>query len=81
MATLSGGSATMAIAAGALPVGVDVLIASYTPDAASSSIYNSASGASPAVIVSNSAAPSFIINGTEVGLQRALQPRTHRRSR
>lgn len=68
MATLSGGSATMAIAAGALPVGVDVLIASYTPDAASSSIYNSASGASPAVIVSNSAAPSFIINGTEVSV-------------
>jgi uncharacterized repeat protein (TIGR03803 family) len=43
-ATLSGGTATFSIAAGALALGSDTLTASYTPDSASSSIYNSASG-------------------------------------
>ena len=50
-ATLSGGSATINIPAGSLNVGSDTLIASYTPDANSSSTYNSASGTSAAVTV------------------------------
>ena len=41
---LVSGSATINIAAGALPVGSDTLTATYTPDANSSSVYNSATG-------------------------------------
>ena len=40
------GSVTFTIPAGVLPVGDDPLTASYTPDAASSSIYNLATGTS-----------------------------------
>jgi hypothetical protein len=42
--TLTAGSASITIAAGSLAVGSDTLTAKYTPDAASSSTYNSASG-------------------------------------
>jgi hypothetical protein len=42
--TLSGGSANIQVAAGALATGTDTLKASYTPDSASSSSYNAASG-------------------------------------
>ena len=42
--TLTAGSASMTIAAGSLAVGSDTLTANYTPDAASSSVYGSASG-------------------------------------
>lgn len=42
--TITNGSATFSIPAGALEVGSDTLTANYTPDSASSSIYNSASG-------------------------------------
>jgi len=42
--TLSGGKATIAIPAGTLATGNDTLTAAYTPDAAGSSTYNSASG-------------------------------------
>ncbi len=42
--TLTGGSASITIPAGTLPAGTDALSAAYTPDAASSSTYNSASG-------------------------------------
>jgi probable HAF family extracellular repeat protein len=42
--TLASGSATISIPAGALAIGTDTLTVSYTPDAASSSDYNSASG-------------------------------------
>ncbi|HKF48378.1 MAG TPA: Ig-like domain repeat protein [Terracidiphilus sp.] len=59
-ATLAGGSAAIQIAQGTLPVGTDSMTASYTPDGASSSAYNSATGngsvtvnkATPAVAVS-----------------------------
>jgi hypothetical protein len=51
-ATLSGGSATINIPAGSLAVGSDTLTASYAPDAAGSATYNSATGTSPAVTVS-----------------------------
>jgi hypothetical protein len=49
-ATLAGGGATINIAAGALAVGSDTLTVSYTPDAASSAIYNGASGTSPETV-------------------------------
>ncbi len=42
--TLSGGSVTISIPSGALAAGNDTLMASYTPDTASSSTYNIASG-------------------------------------
>jgi Chitobiase/beta-hexosaminidase C-terminal domain/FG-GAP-like repeat/Bacterial Ig-like domain (group 3)/NHL repeat len=40
--TLAGGSATFSIAAGALPVGSDMLKATYAPDSASSGTYSTA---------------------------------------
>ncbi len=43
-ATLSGGSAIITIPAGTLTAGANTLTASYTPDANSSTVYNSASG-------------------------------------
>ena len=49
--TLSGGSATINIPAGSLAIGSNPLTASYTPDAISSPTYNSATGTSPAVTV------------------------------
>jgi sugar lactone lactonase YvrE len=53
---LSGGSASISISAGSLAVGTDSLVAAYTPDNASSSIYNSASG-SNSVVVTGMLAP------------------------
>ena len=49
--TLSSGSAQIVVPAGALAAGSDVLQASYTPDAASSSTYGTATGTSSAVSV------------------------------
>ena len=49
-ATLSGGSATINIPAGALAAGTDTLAASYTPDSASSSTYNSATGSNTVAV-------------------------------
>jgi len=49
--TLSSGSATIVVPAGALAVGSDTLTASYTPDSGSSSTYSSANGTSPTVDV------------------------------
>jgi hypothetical protein len=51
-ATLSGGSATITVPGGSLAAGSDTLKAAYTPDSASSSIYNTATGTSAAVTVS-----------------------------
>jgi hypothetical protein len=50
-ATLSGGSVTINVSAGSLAAGSDTLIANYTPDAASSAVYNGATGTSSAVTV------------------------------
>jgi hypothetical protein len=47
---LSGGAATITIPAGSLVVGTDTLTLTYTPDAASSSIYNSASGSASIMV-------------------------------
>ena len=51
-ATLSGGSATITVPGGSLAAGSDTLKAAYTPDSASSSIYNTATGTSAAITVS-----------------------------
>ena len=50
-AALSSGNATIQVPAGSLAVGNDTLTVTYTPDAASSLIYNIAKGASAAVTV------------------------------
>jgi len=49
--TLSGGSTNINIPAGSLAIGSNTLTVTYTPDANSSSTYNSATGTSPAVTV------------------------------
>jgi hypothetical protein len=56
-ASLSGGSATIAIPAGSLATGTDTLTAQYTPDRSSSSTYASASGSASVTVT---AAPSLI---------------------
>ena len=48
--TLSGGNATINIAAGALALGTDTLTATYTPDAGSSTNYSSASGSNTVTV-------------------------------
>jgi hypothetical protein len=49
--TLSGGSASILVPAGSLAVGSNTLVASYSPDASSSSTYNPVTGASAPVTV------------------------------
>jgi hypothetical protein len=49
--TLSSGSALIVIPAGTLATGINKLTATYTPDAASSSSYNSASGTNSVTVV------------------------------
>jgi hypothetical protein len=58
--TLSSGSAIVSIAAGSLPVGTDSLTVTYTPDAASSSTYNSATGTG-SIAVTTLATPSLTV--------------------
>ena len=48
--TLSGGSATISIPAKSLTTGADTLTVSYTPDSASSSTYNSATGSNSVTV-------------------------------
>jgi hypothetical protein len=50
VATLSGGSATIVIPAGTLPVGTEVLTASFTPDSAGAATYKSATGTASVVV-------------------------------
>jgi hypothetical protein len=52
--TLSSGSATIVITAGLLATGFDTLTAKYTPDSASSSSYNSASGTGSVTVYAGS---------------------------
>ena len=56
--TLSGGSATFNIAAGALTAGNDTLTASYAPDSGSLSIYSSATGAASVTVADPAAVTS-----------------------
>jgi hypothetical protein len=62
---LSNGGASIDIPAGSLAVGSDTLTATYTPDAASSALYNSATGTSSAVTVV--AASSVTVDQSSVG--------------
>ena len=61
-ATLNGGSVTINISANSLAVGTDTLTVNYTPDAASSSVYSSASGTASVSVTS----PSFALTSTAV---------------
>jgi len=54
--TLSNGSAQITIALGSLAAGTDTLTASYTPDAASSSTYNGASGSGSVLVTTTTPA-------------------------
>ena len=80
-ATLSGGGATINIPAGSLGAGTDTLSVSYTPDSASSTTYNSATGsntvsvtaATVQVIVGTSPAGlSFSVDGTSYSSAQTL---------
>ena len=55
--TLSSGSATISIPAGAFAVGTDQLTATYTPDSGSSSTYNSATGAATVTVTQANPVP------------------------
>lgn len=63
-APLTGGSATITIPAGSLSAGNDTLTANFAPDAASSSIYNPASGSSTVTVT----VPAFTVSGTAVSV-------------
>jgi hypothetical protein len=78
---LAGGSATVNIPGGSLPIGADTLTATYTPDSSSSSNYNSASGSNSvsvtALIVTTltlSANPTSSTVGQQVTLSATLSP-------
>jgi len=65
--TLSGGSASINVPAGALPTGSDSLAASYTPDSASSSRYTTASGSS--LVTVSKATPSVTVTPASSTIQ------------
>jgi PKD repeat protein len=67
-ATLAAGSTTITIPGGSLIAGTYSLTATYTPDAASASIYGSATGSSSVAVTAP--APSIAITGTAVSFQR-----------
>jgi hypothetical protein len=70
-AMLSGGSTTINIPAGNLPVGIDVLTADYIPDNISSPTYNGVTG-STSVVVTNPPPPpipTLTLSGTAVTLK------------
>jgi hypothetical protein len=65
-ATLASGSATVNVPAGSLAAGSDTLAASYMPDSASSSAYNTANGTSAAVTVT-AIATAIAIDQSSIG--------------
>jgi hypothetical protein len=71
--TLTAGSATITIAAGVLAVGNDTLSATYTPDNASSSIYNSASG-NGSVAVTQAAVTAVTVNINTLANRHTISP-------
>jgi hypothetical protein len=66
---LGSGSASINVPAGSLTAGTDVLTATYTPDAASSSIY-STSSITAVVFVTKPASPSFAVGNASLTLYR-----------
>jgi len=58
--TLTSGSATITVAAGALPGGTASLTATYTPDTAGATLYNSSTSAAASVTV-NTVAPTVTV--------------------
>jgi hypothetical protein len=80
-AKLSGGSASIDVPAGSLATGTDTLIVTYTPDAASSSTYNSSTGSSTvtvaaatvqATVGTTPAGLSFTVDGVNYTSTRVL---------
>jgi len=63
-ATLSSGGATINIPAGSLATGSDTLTVAYTPDSASSSLYNTATGTSTVTVTAIS---TVSVNQTNAG--------------
>jgi hypothetical protein len=63
VSALTGGLATIDVPAGSLAVGTDTLTVTYTPDAASFSIYNRGSNTA---LVAVTTVPGFAISGTSV---------------
>jgi hypothetical protein len=59
--TLANGSATITVAGSALATATDTLTATYTPDTASSTVYNGATG-SNTVTVTSAPTPSFTLS-------------------
>ena len=59
--SLSSGSATITIPAGSLAAGSDTLTAKYTPDSASSSTYNSASGTGSVTVTQPATTPTVTV--------------------
>jgi pimeloyl-ACP methyl ester carboxylesterase len=57
--SLSSGGATIVVPAGSLPTGTDALTVTYTPDAASSSVYTSASGSTDVTVSPASTVPTI----------------------
>ena len=66
---LAGGAASVTIPAGALAVGADTLTVTYTPDAASSSIYETSTGSNQ-VTVTQAVPPSFAVGNASLTLYR-----------
>ena len=72
---LSGGSATIVIPAGTLPVGTDALSATYTPDTPSALIYTSATGSgSVTVNVTVGTTTSFVLSNGNLTFTATVAP-------
>ena len=63
---LSSGAATISIPAGSLSVGTDTLTVAYTPDTASSSIYNAASGTATVIVSAPVTPATFSMTASSV---------------
>ena len=64
-ATLNFGAATIAIPAGSLSAGSDTLTGKYTPDFASTGVFNSASGTATVTVVQSAKAPAVTVTPEE----------------
>ncbi len=65
-AALSGGGATFTVPAGSLATAADILTVTYTPDTASSSIYNTASGTTTVTVATGTSATIALSNSGNV---------------